>query len=590
MSFDEYIYGKVSGYLKKRKENRKEIASRQVYLEELKSKLSLIARAVTGNAIDVFAAEREGGYKNNNFFLPEKVHLFPSKKLNEEYYLYRTIFLSIQKNLGLNFPPNSESISLGVAQKKAFENKDLVLKTMQEEFPWAVEKHKQFHKILSESTPQNQPTDYTWLYGKWMIDTIETETDTKLQNITDKAKLLQQQKIETIIKAKPSEELKNLTVDKKQQEDHVVQNYFEKIETAEEFEGSTWRDFDGSDELEEHLDALDEMNLKQTIRVDDPIHSVYQAEFTENTNVMESAELEGKGTFYYYDEWNYKKQAYKTDYCKVYPKTHFKSDVAYYNTCIKENQSTLTSLRKMLTSVNNKYRLQRRQPNGDEFDFDALIDLYVDIHNRRTPSENIYLSKQKKEKDLSILLLLDISLSSDSYAANNRVIDVEKQVSILFGEILNEFNVDFSIDAFFSKTRNHTSYFTLKHFDEDWNTAKFKIGTPQPQGYTRIGSALRHSGSLMAQRDTKNKWIILLSDGKPNDFDRYEGRYGINDIKQALRELNQQKINTYALAIEAQAKYYLPQMFGADHYEILTTPVELLQSLAKLYEKIKFKS
>jgi nitric oxide reductase NorD protein len=241
----------------------------------------------------------------------------------------------------------------------------------------------------------------------------------------------------------------------------------------------------------------------------------------------------------------------------------------------------------MLTSVNNKYQQQRRQTQGDEFDLDAITDLFVDIYSKKTPSEKIYLSNRKKEKDLSILILLDISLSSDGYAAGNKVIDVEKQVSIIFGEILNEFGVDFSINSFYSKTRNYTTYLGLKDFDEDWNRAKHKIGAVEPSGYTRIGAALRHSGALMDKRESKNKWVILISDGKPNDYDKYEGQYGVNDVKQALRELNQRNINSYALAIEAQAKYYLPQMFGQNHYQILTTPVELLQSLVKLYEKIK---
>ncbi len=243
-----------------------------------------------------------------------------------------------------------------------------------------------------------------------------------------------------------------------------------------------------------------------------------------------------------------------------------------------------------MTNINNKYQQQRRQTQGEEFDIDGLTDLYVDIHSGHTPSENIYLSKRKKEKDLSILMLLDISLSSDGYAGGNRVIDVEKQVSILFGEILNEFNVDFSIDCFYSKTRNYATYISLKEFDENWDKAKFRIGSVEPEGYTRIGTALRHSGALLDKRDTDNKWIILISDGKPNDYDKYEGKYGINDVKQALRELNERNINSYALAIEANAKYYLPQMFGSNHYEILTTPIELLQSLAKLYDRIKHKS
>jgi nitric oxide reductase NorD protein len=240
--------------------------------------------------------------------------------------------------------------------------------------------------------------------------------------------------------------------------------------------------------------------------------------------------------------------------------------------------------------VNNKYQFQRRQTQGEEFDIDAITDLFVDVHSGHTPSEKIYLSKRKKEKDLSILLLLDISLSSDGYAAGNRVIDVEKEVSILFGELLNEFNIDFSIDSFYSKTRNHSTYITIKDFDEDWNSAKFKVGAVEPSGYTRIGAALRHSGAMLDKRDTKNKWVILISDGKPNDYDKYEGKYGVNDVKQALRELNERQINSYALAIEAQAKYYLPQMFGQNHYQILTTPVELLKSLVLLFEKIRHQS
>ena len=151
-----------------------------------------------------------------------------------------------------------------------------------------------------------------------------------------------------------------------------------------------------------------------------------------------------------------------------------------------------------------------------------------------------------------------------------------------------EYDIDFAVQGFYSKTRNFSSYVSLKEFDENWNISKHKIGSIEPEGYTRIGAALRHSGFLLSKRQTKNKWVILLSDGKPNDYDKYEGKYGIQDVKQALHELKAQNINSYALAIEAQANYYLPQMFGQNHYQILTTPVELLKSLVKLYEKIKY--
>ena len=49
------------------------------------------------------------------------------------------------------------------------------------------------------------------------------------------------------------------------------------------------------------------------------------------------------------------------------------------------------------------------------------------------------------------------------------------------------------------------------------------------------------------------------------DYDRYAGRYGIADI----REAHHSRIHTYALAIDVQAKLYLPQMFGSGSFRIL---------------------
>ena len=393
-----------------------------------------------------------------------------------------------------------------------------------------------------------------------------------MSNFSEKVKTANQEQPKTTLKANAVEEIISVQVDEKQIEDAVLQHQFEKVETADEF-GGNFRNMDGNDELDDHANALEDLNMKFTVRVDDTAHSVYQADFVENTTIAESADMDDKGHFLHYDEWDHAKRTYRENFCKVYPKTDLKTDTVYYKETISKNRSTLLGLRKMLTTVNNKYQQQRRQTQGEEFDLDAITDLFVDVDSGHTPSEKIYLSKRKKEKDLSILVLLDSSLSSDGYAAGNRVIDVEKQVSILFGEILDEFNIDFSINCFYSKTRNHSTYITMKGFDDEWNTAKFKIGAIQPQGYTRIGPALRHSGALLDKRSAKNKWVILISDGKPNDYDRYEGKYGISDIKQALRELNERQINSYALAIEAQAKYYLPQMFGQNHYQILTTPV-----------------
>ncbi|MFV8270054.1 nitric oxide reductase activation protein NorD [Flavobacterium sp. GT2N3] len=583
---DEYIVGKLFRHLKKSKKIHPEIIARTVTLSDIKPRLTILARALTGKPIEIFPAEREGGYKNNNFFLPISFSKLPTKKENLTFYLFRILYLGVQQRLNLNWTFEDKDQPLALSQRKAFETSEAVLAILFEEFSIDKKFHTEAKQhFIQKENGKNTP-DFSWLYGKWMQNEIEKNSNTILENFSDKTKKANENQALTTLKTKAVEEVITVEVDKKQQEDYVLLHNFEKVETAEEFNG-TWRDFDGSDELEEHQEALEELNMKYTVRVDDTVHSVYQSDFIENTSISESAEIDAKGLHLTYNEWDFSKRIYKENFCKVYPKLQQKTDPNYYKKTITKNASTLLGLRKMLTNVNNRMQQQKRQAQGDEFDIDAITDLYIDVHSKRTPSENVYISNRKKEKDLSILILLDISLSSDGYAAGNRVIDVEKEVSILFGEILNEFNIDFSIDSFYSKTRNFSTYLTVKDFDENWNVAKHKIGAIEPNGYTRIGAALRHAGARLDKRNTKNKWVILISDGKPNDYDKYEGKYGIKDVKQALRELNNRNINSYALAIETQAKYYLPQMFGQNHYQILTTPVELLRSLVQLYEKIK---
>lgn len=586
---DEFLFTKFAHFFKKRQKRKQEQLRHIARLGELKPRLTIFARAITGSAISIYEAEREGGFKNKSFFLPKEVDYFPDIENNISTYLFRTLYLSVQFNLGLNWADNGIAHTKEESREAACTNSSKVLATLFKEFPASKGYHDKLVAYFKSQATSPGEFDTSFIYGKWMQSSAEEDLADPFQNFGDHVKSAGEENAKTIKKAGAVEEIISAIIDQQQLDDAVLQHQFEKVETADEF-GGNWRDMDGDDELDDHENALDDVNMKYTVRVDDMAHSIYQAEFTENTTISESTEQEGEGYCLSYDEWDYRKAAYKPDFCNVYPKTSPIVNVDFYSKTIRENRSTLLGLKKMLASLNNQYQVQRRQTQGDEFDIDALTDLLVDIHSGHTPTEKIYLNNRKKEKDMSILLLLDVSLSSDGYSAGNKVIDVEKQVSILFGEILHSYNIDFEIDGFYSKTRNHASFQTVKAFDDDWNTAKGKVGGLEPMGYTRIGAALRHAGAMLDARDTKNKWVILLSDGKPNDYDQYEGKYGIQDVKMALRELGNRDINSYALAIEAQAKYYLPQMFGQNNYQILTSPNDLLKSLVVLYDKIRNQS
>ncbi len=590
MEFDQLIFQKIFRFYQRKKKIDPEVAARTITLDDLKPKLTLLARALTGEAIEIAPAARDGGWQNNIFYLPASFARLPDAAGNIAFYIYRTCYLYIQRKLALNWPPGHEGTpKQAIAGAEAAARQ--VLPMLFAEFSSLQPVYKQAKACLDNAAAaaaagsKNQEPDYSWLYGHLMRNT-PVKSPAELAHISEIKKQIEEMKITTEITAKPADEVETIQVDKKAQEDFVLTHNFEKAETAEEFTG-VWRDFDGDDSLKQDEEALREINLRHTVRVDDPTHSVYKADFAGNLTIAESKEVATNKFFIPYPEWNYAKSAYKPDFCKVFPEHVSKKDTNYYRQTIEQNSRVLLNLRKRFARMDNILEEVRRQPSGHDFDIDAVTDMYADITARHTPDERIYLSKRKRRKELAILFLLDLSLSSDGYTAGNRVLDVEKQVVILFGEVLNEHEVSFEIGGFSSKTRNFCSYYTIKSFDETWDKGKYHVGAVQPSGYTRIGPALRHAGAQLKTRKARKKWLVLLSDGKPNDYDRYEGKYGINDVKQALRELNAENINTYAVAIEDQARYYLPQMFGQNHYNILTSPVEMLQSLTKLYERIE---
>ena len=326
--------------------------------------------------------------------------------------------------------------------------------------------------------------------------------------------------------------------------------------------------------------------MKHTVRVDDETHSIYQAEFVSNANIAESSDTKETTKHYLYDEYNYKKREYRHEYCKVFHKKTVELDLEYYTNTISKNGIILRSIRRQFANFFNKMIEVKRVETGESLNIDALTDMVSDIYSGHSPNEKIYNTKRKKHKDISILFLLDQSLSSDGYASGSRIIDVEKQIAILMGEVLNDYEIEFQIDGFSSKTRNNCTYNTVKSFDTSWDKGKNKVGTLEPSGFTRMGPALRHANYLLSQRDTRAKWIVFLTDGKPNDYDKYEGKYGIADVKQALKEMDQNHISIHAFAIEQRAKYYLPLMFGTRNYNVLANPKEMINAMTIFVERI----
>jgi nitric oxide reductase NorD protein len=84
----------------------------------------------------------------------------------------------------------------------------------------------------------------------------------------------------------------------------------------------------------------------------------------------------------------------------------------------------------------------------------------------------------------------------------------------------------------------------------------------------------------------EKRLLLLISDGKPTDYDLYEGRYGVGDVRMALREAQRREVQTHALAVDAIARDYLPALFGEGGWHILPKPDQLLEALTAVYGRL----
>ncbi|MEE9431328.1 MAG: hypothetical protein V3V16_09830, partial [Melioribacteraceae bacterium] len=424
MEIDQLIFQKLFKFFKKQKTTNPN-SEFEVPLSSITSKLSILSRAITGRPINIFHSEREGGWQGNSFYLPKSISLYNSVELNLKFYIYRLFYLSVQQKLILNFPIN-HSATILEAQDEAKNNSQNILKELFNEYP-LLEKD---YVLLLDNFPiqVNKKTkegfqDFTWMYGRFMKNiSLDSDKD-DLQNINEQARKNPSVDPKTVIEAQKADDLEIVSIDKKQQEDYVLTHNFEKIDTVDEFD-NVIRDFDGDDSLQDDLEALQEYNLKHMIRADDPVHSVYQADYVSNATIAESATIENENRHLLYPEWDFQNRSYKYDYCKVFPKVQKNSAPAYYKKTIEQNRSLLIQLKKNFALLNNKWEQNRRQFSGDNIDIDAATNLFIDIKSNHTPDEKIYVSKRKSSKELALLFLLDLSLSSDAYANGNRILDV----------------------------------------------------------------------------------------------------------------------------------------------------------------------
>jgi len=282
-------------------------------------------------------------------------------------------------------------------------------------------------------------------------------------------------------------------------------------------------------------------------------------------------------------EWDYKRLLLREERCSL------QTMVAAHAQAIELPDH----LRRSARRLKNQFQMlaptriwQRAQPDGSEIDLDAYERFTAQLANGCAEGDaRLYRDMRNGGRDLACLLLADLSLSTDSTLSDNRrIIDVIRDSLYLFSEALSSMDDRFALYGFSSRHRSHIRFHTLKAFDERYNgKIRGRLNAIKPGFYTRMGAAIRHATNLLEQEPNQQKLLLLLTDGKPNDLDHYEGRYGIEDTRMAIIEARKKGLRPFCVTIDERGNDYLPHLFGNGAYVVIRKASELPQQLPQLY-------
>jgi len=281
------------------------------------------------------------------------------------------------------------------------------------------------------------------------------------------------------------------------------------------------------------------------------------------------------------DEWDYTKNCYLVNYVQIKPQ--ISKDVTPIK-LPKRLFKTVKIIEKELSHLSLDKIKNTHLPYGDELHLESWIE-YQSHQNKSLHPQRFYETMEKKTRDIATLILADVSLSTEaSITQDMRIIDIIKDSLMVFSKSFEKLEDSFALYTF-SSLKNTKVYFNIiKNFNEKYSDLICgRIDCIKPGYYTRMGSAIRESTKILHKQKNQKKLLLIISDGKPNDLDRYDGRYGIEDTKKAILEAKQKGLIPFCITIDLDAKKYLSYLFGKNGFVVVSRVEKLPKILSNVY-------
>lgn len=288
-----------------------------------------------------------------------------------------------------------------------------------------------------------------------------------------------------------------------------------------------------------------------------------------------------------YPEWDHELTRYEPRAAWVRTLPPHPGDESWAAAVLSARGALVRRLRERFERMRAQRTRLMQQRRGDELDLAACVRAMVDLRTGHSPDDRLYAEVRPARRGLGITLLVDVSGSTDEFVGRARIIDIEKVALLLTSEALDALGDVYSILTFSSVGAQDVRVRTIKDFGErNGRAVRERIGALKPEGYTRMGAAIRHATSLLGRTHAGHRLLLILSDGKPNDRDHYIGGFAIEDARQAIAEARASGVHPFCLTVDRKGSAYLTRIFGASGHVVLRHPDQLPLALVGVVRQI----
>ncbi len=328
--------------------------------------------------------------------------------------------------------------------------------------------------------------------------------------------------------------------------------------------------------------------------------------------------------WFWYDEWDFRANDYRRQWCRVGERPAGSGDTDFYDETLLQQHALVLETRRQFEMMRpESFRRVRRLEDGHDIDFDEAIAFHADRRAGIGPLARFYTRRDKVERDVAVAFLLDLSGSTDdpvddrgssaptvagspgargsarkkprragaTAAGVKRVIDVEKEAAVLLVEALEAIGDTYALYGFSGYGRQNGEFHVIKDLDDPCDEkVRGRIGALAPRRSTRMGPAIRHAAEKLRRRDAKIKLLVLVSDGRPQDHsygrDREDTEYAVHDTRQALVEARRSGVVPFLITVDVEGADYLHDMCEDFGYEVVADVESLPRRLPALYRHL----